>query len=74
MSRIIINNDVEGLTDDSALKMVTAVIEQGMISEGTYGKQYCFLTTFGSGDDEIRVWANKTRSGTHSFKVYKDDV
>ena len=73
MGRIIINNSA-GIEDVDAIDKVMTVMKQGKISKGRFGEQYCHLTTFTPdiGHNEIRVWATKTETGTHSFDVYID--
>ena len=64
MSKIIIN--AEGVTDDMALHLVGDVIKQGKISNDN--SQYCYVSIFNDGH---RVYADKTKSGTYTFKVWK---
>jgi len=65
MGKIIINS--ECIDDSSALTYVLKVILQGKISnEGT---QYCYITQFESGH---KVYADKTKSGTYTFRVWKE--
>lgn len=68
-SKIIIKNKTKHISDTKAVELVSIVVKQGLISNGTYGEQYCFMTTF---KDDIRVWASKTKNGTHTFDVYID--
>lgn len=52
----------------TALSMVKEVIDGGLVSKGRYGEQYCFATVW---TDGARVEADKTKNGTHSFRVWK---
>lgn len=69
MSKIIINNTT-GYLDHIVFERVLSVVRDGFISGEN---QYCFHTQFGMGDGgAIHVEASKTKSGTHSFKVYEE--
>lgn len=63
--KIIINTEIEPLI---ALERVKQVVDGGLVSKGTYGDQYCFVTTWQSG---VCVYADKTKNGTHTFRVWK---
>lgn len=65
MSKIIIHNKTE-LSDEEAMKRVLMVIQNGKISQTKRGKQYCFATTFKSGEVVI---CNKLREETYTFRV-----
>ena len=69
MSKIIIQNDTD-LTDDMAMRYVSRVIDKGLISNGTYGEQYCHLVTFGDPTKYV-VSCTKRKSGTQTFRVYE---
>jgi len=71
MPKITITHD-ETITPQSALSMVKRVIDAGLISTGRYGEQYCFATTFNrvGNDDELSVYASKTKNGTHTFRIF----
>jgi hypothetical protein len=64
MSKIIVTTD--GVTDQEALYYALKVVNDGFVSNDN--TQYCFLTTFKNG---ARVYADKTKSGTHTFRVWK---
>ena len=64
MSKIIINS--ENISDAESLVYTLKVINEGKISKNN--SQYCFLTTFESG---IKVYANKTKTGTYTFRIWK---
>jgi hypothetical protein len=66
MSKLIIQ--AEGLGDIEAVWRVAVVVKDGLISNGANGEQYCFAATFSDG---TTVYANKTKSGTHSFRVIR---
>lgn len=67
MGKIIVHFD--GCSEVSALDYASSVIDGGLISEGPHGQQYCFATKFKSG---ATVFADKTKSGTHVFRVFAD--
>lgn len=69
--KIIIQNDTDYSPQD-ALKFVTKVMNMGMISNGTYGLQYCFLTTYGK-NPTTYVSCDKRKSGTYKFIVSNRD-
>jgi len=71
MSKIIVENKCEWLNLSTAITCVDEVIRQGKISTGTYGKQYCHLTTFMFKAGKIGVGADKRKSGTHKFIVFE---
>ena len=64
MKIIIKHGDIKPLT---AMGKVMEVIHDGFVSKGTYGEQYCFVTTWSDG---VRVSADKTKNGTHVFNVW----
>ena len=64
MSKIIINS--ENISDAESLVYTLKVINEGKISKNN--SQYCFITTFESG---IKVYANKTKTGTYTFRIWK---
>jgi hypothetical protein len=64
MSKIIIHT--KDISDIDALNYVLAVISEGMISETGNGKQYCFVTAW----ENTMVYASRSKSGTHTFKVW----
>jgi len=70
MSKIIIDNKCKQLDIHTALNCVSNVIKSGMISNGTYGKQFCFMTTFDFKTGIVGVNAEKRKSGTHKFTVF----
>ena len=63
MSKIIINS--ENISDAESLVYTLKVINEGKISKNN--SQYCFITTFESG---IKVYANKTKTGTYTFRIW----
>ena len=67
MNRIIINN-LTNASDEEAIALVEAVIKQGKISNK--GKQYCYVTTFKSGQ---AVSTDLTKKGSHVFHVYQQN-
>ena len=69
MSKIIIKNDTD-LADDMIMNYVSRVIDEGQVSTGTHGKQYCFLTTFGK-PVKYAISCTKRKSGTQTFRVYE---
>jgi hypothetical protein len=64
MSKITITS--EGITDKEALHYVLSVVDDGFVSNDN--TQYCFMTSF---TDGAKVYADKTKSGTHTFRVWK---
>lgn len=75
-TRIIINNGSD-LDDLEALRLVTAVVNQGQISETSLGKQYCFATGFtlettGNKPRKFNVYVRKNKTGTQTFYVTND--
>lgn len=54
--------------DKTTLAMVREVIEDGFVSKGRYGEQYCFATIWSGG---VRCEASKTKNGTHTFRIWK---
>lgn len=61
---------MRGFSDDDteawdAMLKVSQVISSGLVSNND--TQYCYVTVFESG---INVYADKTKSGTHTFKVW----
>lgn len=52
-----------------AVISVQQVIDGGLVSNGKYGEQYCYVTAWDSG---VKVYADKTKNGTHTFKVWRD--
>lgn len=69
MNNKIIINKSSLLTDAEALYKVFQVIVEGLVSETSKGKQYCFATRF---KDGYVVTCNKTKTG-YSFKVGKEE-
>jgi len=67
-NKIIINKN-SIITDAEALYKVFQVIGEGLVSETSKGKQYCFATKF---KDGYVVTCNKTKTG-YSFKVGKEE-
>jgi hypothetical protein len=65
MTKIIIKN-YSSIKDDLVLMNIAKVLEQGKISDGKYGPQYCFMTKFQSG---VVIYADRTKSGSHVFTV-----
>lgn len=65
MNKIIITSD--GLSDIEALACVINVVNEGKVSNKN--TQYCFVTKFTNG---CIVYAEATKSGTNTFKVWKD--
>jgi len=67
MDRLIVNNKDSSLSSMDALKLVQSVVDGGMISNGPNGEQYCFATAFTSSI----VYADKTKTGSHSFTILR---
>lgn len=76
MTRKIIIEIDDDITDSRALQVVNRVILQGLISRapGKEGHmQYCYHTTVMSTEsDAIGVSATRRKSGTHKFYVRKE--
>ena len=70
-SKVIIENNCEWINTTTAMACVSDVIKGGQISTGTYGKQFCHMTTFAFKAGEIGVGADKTKTGTHKFVVFE---
>ena len=68
MSKMIIHN-LTSLSDLETLKMCTSVVDMGKVSKGTYGEQYCFVSTFRTGH---HLSCNKSKSGTYTFKIWDE--
>lgn len=68
-SKIIIHNYNKELSDIEALAKVYKVMEEGLVSETSKGKQYCFITKFNDGNV---VGCDKTKTG-YSFKIIKEN-
>lgn len=66
MNKLIINID-DDIEPDEACYKVAMVIQGGLVSKTSKGKQYCFGTRF---KDGVMVAATKIKTG-HSFRVYK---
>jgi hypothetical protein len=66
-NKIIINKD-SITTDAEAMYKVYQVIAEGLVSETSKGKQYCFATRF---NDGYVVTCDKTKTG-YSFRVGKE--
>jgi hypothetical protein len=64
MSKLTIKNE-STLPDRTVIKCVMSVMADGLISNGANGEQYCFATKFKS----VMVYAAKTKTGTHVFRV-----
>lgn len=79
MSKIIIHNNADGLSDYEAISMVDRVIADGKIS-GTGDvdtEQYCYATTFSPSDPELKykyvvTCAKRKGKNTYTFKVYRE--
>lgn len=69
MSRLIIENRIDGLSDSAALKYASAVADEGKISGTGKGRQYCFHTEF-KGGIHVSVFKNKK---SERFVIYKGD-
>jgi hypothetical protein len=67
VSKIIINAD--GVTDEMAVYLVGEVIKQGKVSNAN--SQYCYVSVFSDGH---KVYADKTKSETFTFKVWKNET
>jgi hypothetical protein len=65
-TKVIFKNRSNLLLSDAA-KLVTMVIDLGLISDG--GRQYCYASRFQLHGKEYMVYANRTPSGTHVFTV-----
>lgn len=62
MSKIIIENRSDEITDIEALELVKAVMSMGRISEGLKGPQYCYHTVFPyrpQGERSVSAFTNK---------------
>ena len=70
-SKVIIENKCEWLNTHTAMACVSAVIKGGQIATGTYGKQFCHMTTFIFNAGKIGVSADKRKTGTHKFIVFE---
>ncbi len=71
--KIIVN--IDDVDEIKALSLVSDVIRGGKVSRNTAGKQYCWVTIFGSNGQEKIVVSNKGKrkgSDTESFYIYKD--
>jgi len=69
--KIIVTHD-ELINGVDALMYVKMVMADGLVSKGRHGEQYCSATTFRSktyGIDVATVYADKTKNGTHVFRV-----
>lgn len=69
MSRIIINYD-DDIPDLNAIHYVNCVMSMGRCS-GTNEENYCFVSKF---KDDTIVIADRTKTGTDVFKVFKRGV
>ena len=67
MSKIIIKNDSD-LSYGWVMKYISRIIDEGEISKGTHGEQYCFLTTYGD-PTRYAISCEKLKSGTQTFRV-----
>lgn len=69
--RIIVINNRPGVSDKDALKLVSTVVDNGLISDD--GKSYCYGTTFDTmlkgKRTKLYVYANRLPSGTHRFTI-----
>jgi len=79
MSKIIIHNNANGLSDYEAISMVNKVIANGKVSgKGSPDtEQYCYATTFTPSDATLKykyVVACSRRKGseTNTFNVYRE--
>lgn len=68
MSKIIIHNMHENVSDATAVQMAAHVMANGFVSGEN---QYCWLTHWKSLN--AIVVSMKTRGNTHTFKVCMDD-
>lgn len=76
--KIIINDKTNRLGPQTVMNLVSQVIDAGQISEGKFGKQYCYLTIFQIRllEDlvpvvlDIAVAVRKRASGTQTFTLY----
>lgn len=68
MSKLIIHTG-EGVSDALALRLVRKVVEGGRVSAGD--KCYCFVTVLNTEQGEARVYADRTRGGSDTFRVWK---
>lgn len=69
--KFIIQNRVEWLSQSKAFELCEKVVGMGLISTGTYGEQYCHVTTWTIRDKTIAVSADKRKSGTHKFVIWE---
>jgi len=67
MNKLIIDNQTE-LSDLEVLFYIGQVIEKGLISETSRGKQYCFVTSFVNG---VTVGCFKNKKSSR-FVVYTE--
>lgn len=79
MSKIIIHNNADGLSDNEAVRMVNRVIAIGKVSgsKGVETEQYCYATTFAPSDPTLKykyVVSCQRRKGsdTNTFNVYRE--
>ena len=79
MSKIIIHNNADGLSDYEAISMVDRVIADGKVS-GTGDidtEQYCYATTFSPRDSTLKykyvvTCVRRKGKDTYTFKVYRE--
>jgi hypothetical protein len=69
--KLIIDNQCENVDIETSITYINHIIKMGLISTGTYGKQFCHVTTFSLGAKEIAVSADKRKSGTHKFVIFE---
>lgn len=66
MSKLIIKNDSDTVSDIDAIDLVKRVMANGFISSTANQRHYCHVTIFNGYDV---VYATITKSGTHVFTV-----
>lgn len=66
--KLIIHNYTD-LNDAEVLLFIINVINEGLVSETSKGKQYCFVTKF---KNNYVVTCDKIKTG-YSFKVVKEN-
>ena len=69
MSKIIIDNKIDWLSDTGVMYYIKDIIGRGLISEGKNGSQYCLKTGYRIDRGNVWIYAEKYSTGTHKFTV-----
>jgi len=69
--KLIIKFDESEISYPKAIEYVNAVIAKGFISSTNNHRHYCHVTVF---IKTYVVYASITKSGTHTFKIFKEPV